>query len=379
MFRTYVARLARSSAPFICSLGLSGSAVAQNISTAVAHWPFDDGTNPTHDVVGGYDGTLHGPAFTSVVAPMPGCGQALSFDGQSTVSVASVPALSFSANQNMSIALWFRETGGQSVYHILGKRLGCNANSIGINYQIARDPTNGLEFNAETGGIVATHYQPLQNMWTHIVVVYASGLLFVYVNGAHVATNPSYTLDGANNADLLIGGSGSCGGDFIGEIDEVWISNQPLTPSEVQFLASQNPSTYCSPKTNSVGCVPAIGWAGAASLSGPDNFYITARHVLNNKSGVMFWGIATANVPFFGGTRCVASPFLRTAIQNSGGNPPPNDCSGSYSFHFSQSYMSAHALAAGSSVCTQYWSRDPGFAVPNNVGLTDGLLFVVCP
>jgi hypothetical protein len=64
---------------------------------------------------------------------------------------------------------------------------------------------------------------------------------------------------------------------------------------------------------------------------------------------------------------------------NSGGNPPPSDCSGSYSFHFSQSYMAAHLLGAGETLYAQFWSRDPGFPVPDNIGLTDGLQFTIGP
>jgi hypothetical protein len=385
MSRSHVARFLIVSTLFASTFVLAEKVPAQNVSGAVAHWPFDDGTNPTHDVVGGHDGTLNGPTFTSTdVAPMPGCGRALLFDGQSTVSVPNAQALSFASNQAMSIALWFKVNRGQLPYHIMGKRDGCQANSTGINYQLAGNANNRLEFNAEGGGIITTNFQPRNNTWTHVVVTYdGTGELRIYAHDGQQADtltlSNSYVLGGANAANLLIGGSGSCGGDFIGVIDEVWIFDRPLSPAEIQLLASQNPSTYCEPEINSLGCRPTIGWTGSPSLTGPDNFHVTAANVLNNKSGLLFWGAAPAEHPFFGGTLCVASPVIRTAILNSGGNPPPNDCSGAFSFHFSQSYMSAHIVGAGTSVYAQFWSRDPGFAPPNNVGLTDGLLFVVCP
>jgi len=139
------------------------------------------------------------------------------------------------------------------------------------------------------------------------------------------------------------------------------------------------PTTYCTAKINSLGCTPTIGWSGSPSLSGPDNFHVTATNVLNRKLGIMIWSGARASVPLYGGTRCVASPIIRTPGQNSGGNPPPTDCSGTYSFHFTQSYMSSHVLQVGSTVCAQFWSRDPGFSVPNAIGLTNGLEFVIAP
>ena len=67
--------------------------------------------------------------------------------------------------------------------------------------------------------------------------------------------------------------------------------------------------------------------AGFASLSGgPWN--VTASNLLNNKPGIFFYGFSAANTPFQGGTLCVQPPLTRTPAQNSGGNPPPDDCSG---------------------------------------------------
>jgi hypothetical protein len=40
--------------------------------------------------------------------------------------------------------------------------------------------------------------------------------------------------------------------------------------------------------------------------------------------------------------------------------------------------MAAQSVQSGDTIYAQYWSRDPGFAPPNNYGLTDGLKFTVC-
>jgi hypothetical protein len=139
------------------------------------------------------------------------------------------------------------------------------------------------------------------------------------------------------------------------------------------------PHTYCVAKVSSLGCIPSIGWSGEPSLSGPDDFYATATNVINNKAGILIWGGVSASTAFFGGTLCIGPPIVRTAAQLSGGNLPANDCSGSYSFHFSHTYMAAQLLYAGTTVYAQYWSRDPGYAQPDNVGLTNGLRFTVWP
>jgi hypothetical protein len=134
---------------------------------------------------------------------------------------------------------------------------------------------------------------------------------------------------------------------------------------------------YCTPKTNSAGCTPVITTAGEPSLSGNDAFFIVAHDVLPGKSGMMLWSATSNSLPFAGGTLCLAQPIKRTSGQSSGS--APGACTGNYSFHFSQAYMAANSLTAGTNLYAQYWSRDPGFAPPNNIGLSSGISFRVDP
>jgi hypothetical protein len=136
---------------------------------------------------------------------------------------------------------------------------------------------------------------------------------------------------------------------------------------------------YCTAKTNSNGCVPTICSSGRASISNSSQLRITAHRVLNLKSGLFFWGSAPQAAPFFGGTLCVGAPIVRTAIQQSGGNTTTNDCTGSFQFDFTSAYIAASGLAVGMQVYGQWWYRDPFFPLPNNVGLSDGLQFVIEP
>jgi len=137
---------------------------------------------------------------------------------------------------------------------------------------------------------------------------------------------------------------------------------------------------YCTAKLNSQGCLPAIGYAGYPSASDPAPFVIGATQVVNNKNGLLFYGLAGRSaLPFQGGLLCVKPPFRRTPIQSSGGNPPPADCSGSFAFDFN-AWMQAGAdpgLAPGVRVNGQHWYRDP--ASPSTTGLTDAIEFEVCP
>ncbi|MBI5434145.1 MAG: hypothetical protein HZA52_15030 [Planctomycetes bacterium] len=139
------------------------------------------------------------------------------------------------------------------------------------------------------------------------------------------------------------------------------------------------PTTYCTPKTTSLGCAPLVTWTGSASLSGPDDFVLTAAPALNKKVGKFIWGTVPKASPFAGGTLCVKLPFVRGPHLNSGGSASGLDCSGAYSWHFSQAYMASKSIPAGSILYAQAWGRDPGFADPNNSQLSDAIVFLVEP
>ena len=140
------------------------------------------------------------------------------------------------------------------------------------------------------------------------------------------------------------------------------------------------PEVYCAAKESSLGCTPAISFTGAPTLSGDDDFFVTATQIVNQRPGIMIWGTSPAELPLFGGTLCVAAPIVRTGQQGSGGSAGPGqDCSGSFAFHFSQAYAADKGLVAGDRLYAQYWYRDPGHADGTGAGLTDALDFTLCP
>lgn len=145
--------------------------------------------------------------------------------------------------------------------------------------------------------------------------------------------------------------------------------------------ASSDPVAYCTAKTNSQGCVPQIGSSGVATPSGSQPFLVTASNVLSHKFGVLFYGHGRAAVPFQGALRCVAAPITRTPVQDSLGNPPPVDCSGTFAFDFNALIRAGvdPSLVPGSVVDAQYWYRDPSDPTGFGSGLSDGLEFVIQP
>jgi hypothetical protein len=166
--------------------------------------------------------------------------------------------------------------------------------------------------------------------------------------------------------DLYANGTSAPGSPF-------WFDTLSLSAT------ATTPAIYCTAKVSSGGCTPAISSSGSPSASSGSGFVISASQVEPDKFGVFFYGkTGKAALPFSGGTLCVEAPFIRVATLNSGGFGP---CSGTYGVNFNAWIAggSDPALVECQNVFAQYWFRDPGFAPPNNSGLTDAIEFVINP
>jgi len=140
------------------------------------------------------------------------------------------------------------------------------------------------------------------------------------------------------------------------------------------------PVVYCTAKVNSQGCTPQIAFSGIPSLTNPAPFTISASQVLNKTVGIFFYSIqGPASQPFMNGTLCVRSPIRRTAAQLSGGNPPPADCSGTFSYDFNALIQSGSnpALQLDTIVGGQFWSRDPAHPDGTGSNTTDAVEFQI--
>ena len=197
--------------------------------------------------------------------------------------------------------------------------------------------------------------------------------------------------------DLVITPSGLLGIDnYSGRVhlfnpsSGALLASVALAPSVFPLgieYAGPSPASYCTAKQTSNGCVPAIGSQGIARANAAAGFVVRGSQMINNKSCLLFYGLSgQAAGPFQGGTLCVKVPIKRTLGTTTGGNPPPNDCSG-----VPQIDMSSFAVGGlggspdpglgviGSIVRCQWWGRDPGYAAPNNTMLSNALEYVVVP
>ena len=187
-------------------------------------------------------------------------------------------------------------------------------------------------------------------------------------HGIHITSLSLPFPDGTRvvfNANL----SGLVAGDTNDEFDTFLWDSSSTCPAI---------TSYCSGKLNSQGCVPSITSSGEPRLGPPtDAFYLSATGWIGNQPGIFLWSVQSASAPFFGGTLCVGGSVHRTVPQKSGGLP--SGCTGTFSYHFTSAYMTSQGLPAGQLVFGQFWGRDNGIALPNDVGLSDAIQFTVCP
>jgi hypothetical protein len=143
-------------------------------------------------------------------------------------------------------------------------------------------------------------------------------------------------------------------------------------------------TSYCTAGTSTNGCVPALSWSGAPSVSASSGFTLQCSAIEGQKLGVFFYGASGALIQPWSASStsvlCVRLPTQRTAAQSTNGTP--GVCDGAFALDF-LAYMSANPLAlgqpllAGQRFNAQVWYRDP--PAPKTTNLSDALEFLTCP
>jgi hypothetical protein len=150
---------------------------------------------------------------------------------------------------------------------------------------------------------------------------------------------------------------------------------------------SSNTLIYCTAKTSTFGCTPAMSATGTAqvALCASTSYNMTCSGMVGNKNSIFFYSQGgPSGAPFHGGHLCMkstkAAPIKRIA-------PPVNNggqgtvCNGTLTYDFNVRICGATdpAITAGSQINLQAWGRDPSGGGATGDQLSNGLQFVVCP
>ena len=272
--------------------------------------------------------------------------------------------------RNNSTGVWCNEQGDIVSSTIAGNGIGINCNNFGCFLGIADSivASNSYDLGAAGTAIVSASYSAGFNSIFFNVDPIGPGTIvgdpqLWNVSGGDFHLAPGSPCIDAGNPNLALDPDGS---------------RRDIGALTYDASYAPAPAVYCTAKTNSLGCVPAIGASGHASASGAP-FTISCTNELNHKLGLLFYGHTPQNAAYQGGYLCISSPVKRTSVIDSLGNSGVDDCSGVYTFDFDAQIQSGAdpALVAGEVVYAQFWSRDPNASFTTN--RSDAISFGIAP
>ncbi len=138
--------------------------------------------------------------------------------------------------------------------------------------------------------------------------------------------------------------------------------------------------SYCPTTPTSLGCLETIDWSGGPSASAGSGFFLSTNGSPSQQTGVLIYSTTSAGLlPIGGSFLCILPPVQRAGVLDSGGNPPPEDCLGSFVLDFNAWIAGGKdpSLIEGTPVWAQFWSRDPGSAGFGH--LTHAVAFTIGP
>ncbi|MBU1004659.1 MAG: PKD domain-containing protein, partial [Nanoarchaeota archaeon] len=232
---------------------------ANKLSDMLLNMTFDDGTAADSSEYHN-DGTISGA--TSADSPIANGGKALSFDGANDwVSVGGDESQFDITYKKLTVSAWIKADTNQpspdGYYLIIDKSHGAVDNT-GWFMQGDLSAGGTVSFGYGDGAVswpgVPTSMSLLDNTWHHLVGVYNTTTLKIYVDGILDNSVPANSLPLDNDRPVDIGshwGGGARQRYFKGEIDEIKIWSRALSADEINQeyetnkLISGEPDNSC--------------------------------------------------------------------------------------------------------------------------------------
>jgi hypothetical protein len=219
-----------------------------------AHFPFEGSLNDA-------SGNSVALAQTGTVMYVPGRvgSNAIYLPNEANVAATSTRATNYaecvlSNYTTLTMSCWFYATkaplAGQSSCPMVYGNSTSGLAFIGLNFS---STTNAIIFAGLYGLTSVTSSALPINTWYHVVGVYTSTAVSLYVNGTLIGTNTG-TAVVQTSSSLRIGDTthGSIYNPFAGYIDDARLYNRILSATEITALYNQTPFQPILPATNTL-------------------------------------------------------------------------------------------------------------------------------
>ena len=278
----------------------------QLLTGDVSKWSFTEGLGATaYDSIGANHGSLvNGPVWTS--GAIDG---SLRFDGVN--DYIQVPdSSSLDVTTNLTLAAWVKFSSIDNSYDAIAVK---GSSTIATNYESfslqrnrsgdgSQEWMGKISFGIETAAgrsAIRSRFNPIANVWYHVVGTYDGNTQRLYVNGNLESQAVIVSSVLPTNEPLLIGRHYWPGStdDFAGEMEEISIDNRAISQSEVLARYQTAPPRSQPGGSYSVAAGQMIQLNGTASASvrGP----VAAYEWDLSYDGVTFNIDATGAAPVF--------------------------------------------------------------------------------
>jgi len=236
MFRTLICCLA-----FVLALGLAANTA---LAELVAYYPLDEGSGTTTTDASGNE--HHGTLRNGATWIQPGYfgDSAVNFDGNSGSRVAIGTWDPSEGTGQLSLAMWVKWSGEQNLSDhmgLIGKRdTWAATGALRWFLEVRQDGRIHMRNYGQGVAAPAGTLDPFVNTWAHVAVTFDGDIARIYLNGEQLASG-EFSLHDKADASMGIGsthgGTSGTSEVFSGDLDEVYIFNNPLSQVQVQDLA----------------------------------------------------------------------------------------------------------------------------------------------